>query len=598
MKIKVLGSILSLFLIQGTNSTVYSQSTEISIKEGWNLISLPQQPENTTVANVLKSIAGYYTVYSYNSETQQYAGYFSDEPSSSELKTMEPGKGYWIYVEASSIIRLSGHPATNGIRLVRGWNLIGYNSTVDTPIQSATRSIEGKFEAIYSFDNNSYRAYIPSLTSDLELMSPGKGYWIYVTEATTLTFPVNAPPSETPKKGEEYKSLTANGVWCWFADPRAVYYEGSARKTYTGWVNNRGDVEVSEYNHLNNSSSKSTLKSRLQYDDHANPSILMLRDGRLMVFYSAHLGDDMFYRISTRPEDISSWGPERKVPVNTSGDKGYTYPNPVQLTGENNLIYLFWRGGNFKPTFSTTSDTVNWSPARMLIGSNQARPYVKVVSNGVDKIHFAFTDGHPRDALNNNIYYFYYHRGAFYKANGTKIKDMSQLPLLPSEADKVYDGRTGPGRGWVWDIALDSMERPVIAYTSLPSITDHRYRYSRWDGKGWVSNEITNAGKWFPQTRSGAVEEEPHYSGGMSLDHNNPSVIYLSKPVNGVFEIQRWVTSDLGKSWTSSQITRASTRNNVRPFAVRGYKQGELSLLWMYGDYITYTNYNMGLKYR
>ena len=32
------------------------------------------------------------------------------------------------------------------------------------------------------------------------------------------------------------------------------------------------------------------------------------QDGRVIVFYSAHNGKNMFYRISEKPEDISSWG--------------------------------------------------------------------------------------------------------------------------------------------------------------------------------------------------------------------------------------------------------------------------------------------------
>ena len=40
----------------------------------------------------------------------------------------------------------------------------------------------------------------------------------------------NAPTSES------YQSLTLNGAWCWFSDPRAVYYEGLHNRTYAGWV--------------------------------------------------------------------------------------------------------------------------------------------------------------------------------------------------------------------------------------------------------------------------------------------------------------------------------------------------------------------------
>ncbi len=52
------------------------------------------------------------------------------------------------------------------------------------------------------------------------------------------------------------------------------------------------------------------------------------------------------------------------------------------------------------------------------------RPYLKVSSNGIDRIHFAFTDGHPRKEPENSIYYMYYENGGLFKANGEKIGNL------------------------------------------------------------------------------------------------------------------------------------------------------------------------------
>jgi hypothetical protein len=83
------------------------------------------------------------------------------------------------------------------------------------------------------------------------------------------------------------------------------------------------------------------------------------------------------------------------VPTNTPGTWGYTYPNPVQLSAEGDRLWLFWRGGNFNPTFSTSDDEVHWTPARTLVSVPGQRPYVKYHSNGVDTIHVAFTQATP-----------------------------------------------------------------------------------------------------------------------------------------------------------------------------------------------------------
>jgi len=42
--------------------------------------------------------------------------------------------------------------------------------------------------------------------------------------------------------GDSYRRFTHDGVWCWFADPRAVHYEGTQQRTYAAWVNSQGDI--------------------------------------------------------------------------------------------------------------------------------------------------------------------------------------------------------------------------------------------------------------------------------------------------------------------------------------------------------------------
>ena len=51
------------------------------------------------------------------------------------------------------------------------------------------------------------------------------------------------------QSSETYQSMTFNGSWCWFSDPRAVYYEGNHKRTYSGWIDNYGDVHIAFYDH-------------------------------------------------------------------------------------------------------------------------------------------------------------------------------------------------------------------------------------------------------------------------------------------------------------------------------------------------------------
>jgi hypothetical protein len=120
------------------------------------------------------------------------------------------------------------------------------------------------------------------------------------------------------------REFSRSGAWSWFGDPRAVYYQGVHRRTYVGWVDGGGDVQVASYDHDTGVRVVATLKANFQVDDHASPSLLLRPDGHLLAFWSAHIGGGMYYRRSTLPEDISAWEPERTVPTNTPGPWGFT----------------------------------------------------------------------------------------------------------------------------------------------------------------------------------------------------------------------------------------------------------------------------------
>ena len=89
-----------------------------------------------------------------------------------------------------------------------------------------------------------------------------------------------------------------DGAWSWFGDPRAVTHDG---RTYVGWVDQEGDVKVSSYDHATGERVTAVLQARLNQDDHANPSLQVRPDGRLVVYYSAHVGPAMSYRVSPSP---------------------------------------------------------------------------------------------------------------------------------------------------------------------------------------------------------------------------------------------------------------------------------------------------------
>ena len=383
-----------------------------------------------------------------------------------------------------------------------------------------------------------------------------------------------------------------DGAWSWFGDPRAVTHDG---RTYVGWVDQEGDIKVSSYDHATGERVTAVLHSRLQQDDHANPSIQVRPDGRLVVYYSAHVGPAMHYRVSAQPEDVTAWDPPQAVDENTPGNFGYTYPNPIRLEDEGRT-YLFWRGGNYNPTFSFQDDgETTWSsPARTLITNPGSRPYVKYDASGGDTIHVAYTNLHPGEQANiardSNIYYARVQGGDIERVGGQQIGSLDD-PITPAEGDLVWD-QAAPA--WIHDVAADASGNPVLVFASFPTVTDHRYHYARWTGSAWQVNEITAAGGSFAE-ESG---RSPRYSGGITLDHEDPTRVYLSRQIGaGAWQVETRTTANGGASWSAPTVVSGGGKN-VRPVSPRGMAAtgGDQSVLWMNGPYFNYEEYGTAIN--
>jgi hypothetical protein len=404
-------------------------------------------------------------------------------------------------------------------------------------------------------------------------------------------------------------TFTSDGAWCWFSDPRALYFEGKHKRTYSGWVDSKGSIVVGAYDHEHQTIETSTIHMELQIDDHNNPSLLMDSEGKLMVFYSKHSDNSpILLSRGKYPENIQEWETAQPLELNDTSlfeetSNTYTYTNIVRLSEESNKLYLFWRGTDFKPNFSTSEDGGRtWSKGKILVLPERIyrnrRPYLKIATDNYTTIHLAFTDGHPRNEPTNSIYYAKYKDQGLYKADGSAIKPWADLPLDPLESDLVYDASTTGEKAWIWDVAGDSEGNPVIVYSRFPNDSTHLYYYAVWKNGGWDNIKLVNSGGWFPQTQGDEVEREPNYSGGIALDHSNPSIAYLSIEKNGIFEIEKWETDDNGQNWISTEITQNSIFSNIRPFVVRN-RPSEYStmVLWMnFRNYVHYTNYDSSIK--
>ncbi len=401
--------------------------------------------------------------------------------------------------------------------------------------------------------------------------------------------------------------LTDDGAWCWFSDPRAIKVEDYI---ITGWVKANGTVEALKLDLKSGKFQEDDLYYRLEKDDHNNPAFTLTEGGKILAMYTRHSVKDLFINQLDHYRSDSTYSrPEFIHPISDSEllefpRETVTYANPYRLKAENNRIYCFGRWTGFKPNIMWSDDNgKSWSDSKVFITNHpfdpNNRPYVKYSSDGNSRIHFVFTDGHPRVEPTNSVYYAYYEKGHFYKADGNLITRLDKSPFEPKDASVVYTSNEKDGRAWIADIGQDQNDQPVLLYTRSPTEENHEYWYARYHNGNWQSYKICDSGKWFPQTPEGEVERELHYFGGMTLHPSKENVIYLSRQIDGVFEIERWETGDGGKTWTSEPITKDSSLDNVRPYIPRGLEADEDEIvLWMENEkYIHYTDYDTGIKY-
>jgi hypothetical protein len=383
-----------------------------------------------------------------------------------------------------------------------------------------------------------------------------------------------------------------DGAWCWFNEPRALTTRGV---TVLGWVGRNGDIRVASRDHASGELVTGTLHSRLQVDDHANPSFYVRDDGRVTAFYSKHAGKPLFHRTTTAPADVSEWGEEQTVDTNTHGPFGYTYPNPVRSPLESTL-YLFWRGGNFLPTFSTSDDEgETWAPARTLMDDDEPdeaqRPYVKYLErDGV--IHAAYTQAHPRNKPTSIFYVRYVPGEGWQRAGGAGV---GELPFVPAAGDRVFNAFEFDMRAWLHDIAVGEDGSPRLVFASFAradDYTDHRYWHARWDGSQWRKAQLTKAGP------SIDPDGELQYSAGIVFDPLDASTLYLARRKDGFFQLERWRTPDDGASWEAEPVT--SNRNHhMRPVVPRGHETpGEVPVAYMAGAYNGFTTFQTDIALR
>ena len=72
-------------------------------------------------------------------------------------------------------------------------------------------------------------------------------------------------------------TVSPEGAWCWFADPRALHYEtpdGRINRTFIGYIDIHGNIRAMQYDFNQRRQTEVLIRSYFQPDDHNNPTFL------------------------------------------------------------------------------------------------------------------------------------------------------------------------------------------------------------------------------------------------------------------------------------------------------------------------------------
>jgi hypothetical protein len=417
--------------------------------------------------------------------------------------------------------------------------------------------------------------------------------------------------------------LANDGAWTWFNDPRALFNNGTLYFACNRFAD--GEMVLSTLNLQNGRTTNLWTSTLTEQDDHFVAGLLPKQDGTMLAVYSRHGADQFYcYRLSTTTNPISSsaWGAEQRNSTGTNVATAMAYANPYQLAAESGKVYNFARYVNWNPNvFTSTNGGAAWSLPEILIltGANDSvRPYVKYCSDYNERLDFLYTDGHP-DALPTSLYHLYYQNGAFYKTDGTYVTSYADLPILHDDGQRgwvIYQYNTAAqsdpnqwiptGRAWCWEIAYQTNGAPFCVFqVKVDNVTgtnwyDARiyYYYASWVGTNWQKQFIAQAGRPL-------YDGQPDYGGGICLDPQDPTTVYISTdaanpfnlstttnvPLGNHYELWKGTTTNGGLSFVWRAVTTNSIMDNLRPYIPRRFG-GEPCVLWFEGTYTTYNSFN------
>lgn len=203
----IIGSSMMPLILEET----YEYVQPLKLQKGWNWLSFYVEPRESTISDLLEGAAVWEVgdgLEAINARGKAFLFTYKAKPNpddeNSELYywnkgdtriTLDPCLMYRFYVQNEKTAYLSGHEVSYAITVRKGWNRIGYMSSLNLPIATALADytdeasdgdiIKSQSEfAVLNIDNQGNRYWKGSL----KYLRSGEGYMINHKGASEITF--------------------------------------------------------------------------------------------------------------------------------------------------------------------------------------------------------------------------------------------------------------------------------------------------------------------------------------------------------------------------------------------------------------------------
>ncbi len=158
----------------------------IELQQGWNMISSYLIPQNTLFSDITNQIIGQFT------QVKNAAGQVYMPPFLYTLSNWNSNNAYQIFATTNTTLNIIGEqiiPENSPISINQsGWYWLPYYRTSAMTPAIALSSIQGNYSQVKHING---QVFMPPFLNTLQILTPGNGYFIYITQPTILTFPAN-----------------------------------------------------------------------------------------------------------------------------------------------------------------------------------------------------------------------------------------------------------------------------------------------------------------------------------------------------------------------------------------------------------------------